>query len=120
MIDAKNVLGTDLQLCCNSPMTGYYRDGYCRSEGSDVGLHLVCAQMTDDFLNFTKQRGNDLSTPREEYNFPGLKAGDRWCLCALRWKEAADAGIAPPVILEATQIRALEVISLTQLKQYAF
>ncbi|MGK7884948.1 MAG: DUF2237 family protein [Crocosphaera sp.] len=119
MIDGKNVLGSDLQLCCSNPMTGYYRDGYCRTGGQDFGVHVVCSQMTAEFLSFTKQQGNDLSTPIPAYSFPGLKPGDRWCLCASRWKEAKDAGVAPPVILEATHIRALEVISLDELKQYA-
>ena len=84
MIDGKNVLGTDLQLCCSNPMTGYYRDGYCRTGGQDFGVHVVCAQMTAEFLTFTKQQGNDLSTPIPAYDFPGLKPGDRWCLCASR------------------------------------
>ncbi len=119
MIEGKNVLGSDLQLCCSNPMTGYYRDGYCRTGGQDFGVHVVCSQMTAEFLSFTKQQGNDLSTPIPAYSFPGLKPGDRWCLCASRWKEAKDAGVAPPVILEATHIRALEVISLDELKQYA-
>ncbi len=119
MTDAKNVLGTDLQLCCNDPMTGYYRDGYCRTGGQDFGVHVVCAQVTDEFLTFTKQQGNDLSTPIPAYNFPGLKSGDCWCLCVSRWQEAKDAGVAPPVILEATHIRALEAVSLDELKQYA-
>ena len=119
MIEGKNVLGSDLQLCCSNPMTGYYRDGYCRTGGQDFGVHVVCSQMTAEFLSFTKQQGNDLSTPIPAYDFPGLKPGDRWCLCASRWKEAKDAGVAPPVILEATHIRALEVISLDELKQYA-
>ncbi|MGK7881196.1 MAG: DUF2237 family protein [Crocosphaera sp.] len=119
MIDGKNVLGSDLQLCCSNPMTGYYRDGYCRTGGQDFGVHVVCSQMTAEFLSFTKQKGNDLSTPIPAYSFPGLKPGDRWCLCASRWQEAKDAGVAPPVILEATHIRALEVISLDELKQYA-
>ncbi|MDJ0659736.1 MAG: DUF2237 domain-containing protein [Crocosphaera sp.] len=116
MIDAKNVLGTNLQPCCNDPMTGYYRDGYCRTGGQDFGVHVICAQVTDEFLTFTKQQGNDLSTPMPAYNFPGLKLGDRWCLCASRWQEAKEAGVAPPVILEATHIRALEVVSLDELK----
>ena len=119
MIDGKNVLGTDLQLCCSNPMTGYYRDGYCRTGGQDFGVHVVCAQMTVEFLTFTKQQGNDLSTPIPAYDFPGLKPGDRWCLCASRWQEAKEAGVAPPVILDATHIRALEVVSLDELKQYA-
>ena len=119
MIDGKNVLGNDLQLCCSNPMTGYYRDGYCRTGGQDFGVHVVCAQMTAEFLTFTKQQGNDLSTPIPAYDFPGLKPGDRWCLCASRWQEAKEAGVAPPVILDATHIRALEVVSLDELKQYA-
>ena len=119
MIDGKNVLGTDLQLCCINPKTGYYRDGYCRTGGQDFGVHVVCAQMTAEFLPFTKQQGNDLSTPIPAYDFPGLKPGDRWCLCASRWQEAKEAGVAPPVILDATHIRALEVVSLDELKQYA-
>ncbi len=119
MIDGKNVLGTDLQLCCRKPMTGYYRDGYCRTGGQDFGVHVVCAQVTAEFLSFTNQQGNDLSTPIPAYDFPGLKPGDRWCLCASRWQEAKAAGVAPPVILEATHIRALEVVSLDELKQYA-
>ena len=119
MIDGKNVLGTDLQLCCSNPMTGYYRDGYCRTGGQDFGVHVVCAQMTAEFLTFTKQQGNDLSTPIPAYDFPGLKPGDRWCLCASRWQEAKEAGVAPPIILDATHIRALEVVSLDELKQYA-
>ena len=119
MIDGKNVLGNDLQLCCSNPMTGYYRDGYCRTGGQDFGVHVVCAQMTAEFLTFTKQQRNDLSTPIPAYDFPGLKPGDRWCLCASRWQEAKEAGVAPPVILDATHIRALEVVSLDELKQYA-
>ncbi|MEM8779573.1 MAG: DUF2237 domain-containing protein [Cyanobacteria bacterium P01_G01_bin.49] len=119
MSDAKNILGTDLQACCTHPMTGYYRDGYCRTGGQDFGVHVVCAQVTDEFLAFTKQQGNDLSTPIASYNFPGLKSGDRWCLCASRWQEAKEAGVAPPVILEATHARALEILSLEELKQYA-
>ncbi|MDJ0601429.1 MAG: DUF2237 domain-containing protein [Crocosphaera sp.] len=118
MIDAKNVLGTDLKLCCNNPITGYYRDGYCRTGGQDFGVHVVCAQVTAEFLTFTKQQGNDLSTPIPAYDFPGLKPGDRWCLCASRWQEAKEAGVAPPVILEATHMRALEVVSLDELKEY--
>ncbi|NEO27213.1 MAG: DUF2237 domain-containing protein, partial [Kamptonema sp. SIO4C4] len=110
MTDATNVLGSDLQLCCNSPMTGFYRDGFCHTGGQDFGLHVICAQMTEEFLEFTKKRGNDLSTPIPAFNFPGLKPGDRWCLCASRWQEAMEAGVAPPVILEATHARTLEVV----------
>lgn len=119
MSDAKNVLGTDLRECCTNPMTGYYRDGYCRTGGQDFGVHVVCAQVTEEFLTFTKQQENDLSTPIPAYDFPGLKPGDRWCLCASRWKEAQEAGVAPPVVLEATHIRALEILSLGELKENA-
>ncbi|MDB9313159.1 DUF2237 domain-containing protein [Spirulina sp. CS-785/01] len=119
MTDSKNVLGSDLKLCCNSPMTGFYRDGLCHTGGQDFGLHVICAQMTEEFLEFTQQRGNDLSTPIPGFNFPGLKPGDRWCLCASRWQEALEAGVAPPVILEATHARTLEVVSLGELKKYA-
>lgn len=119
MRDSKNVLGTALTLCCTSPLTGYYRDGYCRTGGQDYGVHVVCAQVTSEFLEFTRSRGNDLTTPMPQFNFPGLKPGDRWCLCAARWQEALDAGVAPPVILESTHARALEVVNFEQLKEYA-
>lgn len=119
MNQAQNVLGTDLEICCTAPMTGFYRDGSCRTGGGDMGAHVVCAQMTDEFLRFTQSRGNDLSTPMPAFSFPGLKPGDRWCLCASRWKEALDAGAAPPVVLESTHISALEYVSLNELKQYA-
>lgn len=119
MTEAKNVLGGDLQMCCSSPLTGYYRDGYCRTGGMDFGAHVICAQVTSEFLEFTKSQGNDLSTPMPAYQFPGLKPGDCWCLCASRWKEALDAGVAPPVVLEATHIRALEVVSFKELQAYA-
>jgi len=115
---AKNVLGGDLETCCTSPMTGFYRDGTCNTGGGDFGAHVVCAQMTAEFLEFTKSRGNDLSTPVPEFNFPGLKPGDRWCLCAARWQEALEAGVAPPVVLAATHASALEYVSLDELKQY--
>ncbi len=116
---AKNVLGTDLQRCCMSPVTGFYRDGFCRTGADDLGLHIVCAEMTDQFLQFSAGVGNDLSTPRPEMGFPGLKAGDRWCLCALRWKEALAANVAPPVVLEATHISALEYVDLDELQRHA-
>lgn len=119
MAEAKNVLGTDLQLCCTSPMTGFYRDGFCSTGGQDIGMHVVCAQVTAQFLEFTKSQGNDLSTPMPQYNFPGLRPGDRWCLCAARWQEALEAGVAPPVVLESTHARALEVCSWADLKKYA-
>jgi hypothetical protein len=98
-------------------MTGFYRDGKCSTGAGDIGAHIVCAQITQEFLAFTKSRGNDLSTPVPAFNFPGLKPGDRWCLCASRWKEALDAGVAPPVVLSATHALALEYVSLAQLKQ---
>lgn len=105
-----NVLGTPLIGCCTDPMTGFYRDGVCNTGPNDSGRHVVCAIMTEEFLTFTKSRGNDLTTPRPEYQFPGLKPGDGWCLCALRWKEAWDAGFAPLVKLEATHEKALEYL----------
>lgn len=114
-----NVLGGPLALCSLAPLTGYFRDGCCRSDGSDRGMHVVCAVMTDDFLQFSRQAGNDLSTPRAEFGFPGLKAGDRWCLCAARWREAMEAGMAPRVVLEATHISVLGVVYLDDLKRYA-
>jgi hypothetical protein len=117
--EAKNVLGGPLQSCCMSPMTGFERDGYCRTGAEDLGSHTVCAQVSEEFLRFSKAAGNDLSTPRPEYGFPGLKPGDRWCLCVSRWEEAFLAGIAPRVILEATHERALDVVDLDELKHYA-
>ena len=119
MTNKLNVLGTELEPCCFDPMTGFFRDGYCRTDERDVGRHVVCAQLTDEFLEFTRRQGNDLITPRPEFGFPGLKAGDGWCLCALRWKEAADKGVAPPVYLQRTESTALKVISLDQLKAHA-
>lgn len=119
MTGARNVLGGDLQTCCTSPMTGYYRDGKCNTGAGDMGAHIVCAQVTEEFLTFSKKRGNDLSTPVPAFNFPGLKPGDRWCLCALRWKEALDAGVAPPVILSSTHASAVEYVSLNELKANA-
>lgn len=119
MTEAKNVLGGQLESCCTSPMTGYYRDGKCNTGAGDYGAHIVCAQVTEQFLTYTKMMGNDLSTPVPVFNFPGLKPGDRWCLCASRWKEALDAGVAPPVVLEATHASAVEYVSLEELKQNA-
>jgi uncharacterized protein (DUF2237 family) len=100
-------------------MTGFFRDGSCRTSEEDVGRHVVCAEMTAEFLAYTKSQGNDLSTPNPGFGFPGLKPGDRWCLCAARWREAAAAGIAPPVVLAATEKTALEVVSLETLKAHA-
>ena len=119
MTEARNVLGEKLAMCCTDPMTGFYRDGKCNTGVGDMGAHVVCAQMTEEFLNFTKARGNDLSTPAPMYDFPGLKPGDCWCLCALRWKEALDEGVAPPVVLAATHASTLEYVNLADLKKYA-
>ena len=118
MEKAKNVLGSELQLCCSDPMTGYFRDGFCNTNNMDAGTHVICAIMTDEFLEFTKSRGNNLSSPVPEFNFPGLKTGDGWCLCALRWKEAFEAGVAPAVKLESTHEKALQYISLADLKTH--
>jgi uncharacterized protein (DUF2237 family) len=114
-----NVLGTPLQPCCTSPLTGFYRDGYCRTGPDDTGLHTVCAIMTAEFLQFSRSRGNDLSTPVPEYHFPGLKPGDHWCLCVSRWAEALEANLAPPMVLESTHIHALEFVSLEDLRAHA-
>lgn len=119
MFMKKNVLGTELESCCTDPLTGFYRDGYCRTGAEDRGTHVVCAQMTEEFLSFTKSKGNDLSSPAPQYNFPGLKPGDCWCLCALRWREAEKAGYAPPVHLEATEETALKYMPLETLQANA-
>ncbi|MBF2086894.1 DUF2237 domain-containing protein [Thermoleptolyngbya sp. C42_A2020_037] len=119
MADARNVLGTKLEVCSISPMTGFYRDGCCSTGAGDFGAHVVCAEVTQEFLDYTKARGNDLCTPVPAYDFPGLKPGDRWCLCASRWKEALDAGVAPPVVLAATHASALEYVSMAELEQHA-
>jgi uncharacterized protein len=116
---ARNVLGEPLAGCCDRPRTGFYRDGYCHTGPQDAGSHTVCAQMTDAFLAFSRARGNDLSTPHPEVEFPGLAAGDRWCLCASRWREALLAGVAPPVVLAASHERALEVVALADLRAHA-
>ena len=117
---AKNVLGTELMASSYDPLTGYYRDGCCQTDASDAGSHLICARVTADFLAFSLSVGNDLSTPRPEYRFTGLKPGDRWCLCALRWREALEAGVAPPVVLEATHESALQFVTLESLQQHAW
>ena len=114
-----NVLGQPLKPCSLSPMTGYFRDGCCRSDPTDRGLHVVCVVLTAEFLAFSRQRGNDLSTPRPEFDFPGLHPGDRWCLCATRWLEALQAGMAPDVVLESTHLNTLGVVTLDQLRLYA-
>lgn len=119
MSKAKNVLGEELAVCGLNPRTGFYRDGCCLTGPDDAGLHLVCAHVTERFLAFSASRGNDLSTPIPEYGFPGLLPGDPWCLCVQRWKEALEAGVAPPVDLAATHISALEFVDLEQLEEHA-
>jgi uncharacterized protein len=119
MRSANNVLGGPLQSCCTDPITGFYRDGFCHTGGGDYGAHVVCARVTAEFLAFSRSRGNDLSTPMPDYGFPGLKPGDCWCLCASRWQEALEAGMAPPVVLAATHASALEYCSLEDLKAHA-
>jgi len=118
-IDARNVLGEPLDLCSISPMTGFYRDGCCNTGREDAGSHTVCVVMTAAFLEFSKSRGNDLSTPVPAFGFPGLKPGDRWCLCAPRWQEALAAGQAPRVVLRATHEGALAHCALADLKRFA-
>ena len=116
----KNVFGEPLKICCTNPMTGYFRDGLCRTETGDTGTHTVCAIMTEDFLKFSISRGNDLITPMPYYQFPGLKVGDKWCLCVTRWIQAEKVGKAPKLILEATHEKTLEYTSLNLLIKYAF
>jgi uncharacterized protein (DUF2237 family) len=116
---ARNVLGEPLQTCNESPVTGFYRDGCCNTGPDDFGVHTVCVRATKEFLEFSRARGNDLSTPAPDFGFPGLKPGDRWCLCAARWKEALDAGMAPRVVIAATHEATLEVVALEDLKKYA-
>ena len=116
----KNILGTELISCSFDPITGYFRNGYCQTNERDRGSHVVASVMSEKFLKFTKSVGNDLSTPNPIYNFPGLKPGDRWCLCALRWKEAYDIGSAPSVILEATHEKALDYIELSSLLEMRY
>ncbi len=117
--DDLNVLGLPLEPCSSEPLTGFTRNGSCQTGPQDIGSHTVCAVMTDEFLAFSRGRGNDLSTPLPEYGFPGLKAGDQWCLCAARWQQALEAGQAPRVRLQATHARALEVVDLADLKRFA-
>ena len=116
---ARNALGGDLQLCGRDPKTGYLRDGYCQTQDDDVGTHVVCARVTDAFLAFSRDRGNDLITPLPAHDFPGLRDGDRWCLCAMRWFEAHEAGVAPLLFLQATHARVLDLIDLDTLLPYA-
>jgi len=117
--EAKNVFGEPLADCSHVPLTGFFRDGCCRTDPTDRGAHVVCACVTRQFLEFSRTRGNDLTTPVPEASFPGLRPGDRWCLCAARWREALEAGAAPPVVLSATHARALEIVSLAHLKRHA-
>ena len=115
----RNVLGEPLAKCSRRPLTGFFRNGCCETDASDGGAHVVCVQVTADFLAFSKQRGNDLMTPVPEFGFPGLRPGDRWCLCAARWREALEAGMAPNVVLGGTHERALEYVSFEDLKRHA-
>jgi hypothetical protein len=117
--DDRNVLGEKLKVCCSVTMTGFRRDGLCRTGPMDAGVHVVCAQVTKEFLEYTKAQGNDLSTPIVAYSFPGLKPCDRWCLCAARWREALTAGVAPPIDLSATHAKMLEYVPIEVLQQYA-
>jgi uncharacterized protein len=119
MADPTNVLGGKLECCCREPMTGFYRDGYCRTGPRDHGLHTVCAVMTEEFLRFSAAHGNDLSTPAPHFDFPGLVPGDRWCVCVTRWQEAFERGCALPVVLSATHISALEFVTLDDLHAHA-
>jgi len=119
-VNAKNVLGTTLAPCSFDPLTGWRRDGCCQTDDHDAGSHLICARMTLAFLNFQFERGNDLITPRPQLRFSGLKPGDRWCVCALRWREAYEDGCAPPVVLESTHERALEIVRLSWLQAHAW
>jgi uncharacterized protein (DUF2237 family) len=117
--EARNVMGGELMPCSNAPRTGFFRNGCCETGPEDVGLHTVCAVMTAEFLAFSAEAGNDLTTPKPDYDFPGLKPGDRWCLCAPRWKDALDAGFAPPVVLEATHEETLAITPLGVLRDHA-
>ena len=114
-----NIFDEPLDECCSSPITGFYRDGFCHTDDLDRGIHVVCAEMSEEFLNFSKSRGNDLSTPRAEYNFPGLKSGDHWCICAERWKEAYDCGKAPKLFLKKSNKKALTIIKIEILKKFS-
>lgn len=119
MDESENVFGEALESCSEKPMTGFFRDGCCNTSEQDVGSHTVCVQVTKEFLEFSRFRGNDLSTARPEFGFPGLKPGDRWCLCAERWREAHAAGMAPRVFLRSTHKRALEIVPLSVMKEHA-
>ncbi|MEY2972457.1 MAG: DUF2237 family protein [Gammaproteobacteria bacterium] len=118
-MDQLNVFGEPLELCCDNPITGFTRDGFCNHHPMDRGLHTVCAQMTSEFLNFSKEQGNDLSTPIPEFNFPGLNEGDRWCLCAMRWVEAYEHGKAPKIYLRDSHQQILDLVEIEILRKYA-
>jgi uncharacterized protein (DUF2237 family) len=115
----KNVFGEEIETCCESPITGFFRDGFCHTDDTDEGVHTVCVSMTKDFLEFSKSKGNDLSTPRPEFNFPGLKEGDSWCLCAERWVEAYEVSVAPKLYIKRTNLRTLDIVPLEILKKFA-
>ena len=118
MAESINVFGNILEPCCNNPKTGFFRNGLCDTCSEDFGFHTVCIMVTKEFLEFSKKMGNDLSTPNPAYNFPGLKPGDKWCLCAMRWKEALDHNMAPPVYLESTHQETLKIVNLMELQQF--
>ena len=115
----KNVFGEEIETCCESPITGFFRDGFCHTDDTDQGVHTICVSMTEDFLEFSKSKGNDLSTPRPEFNFPGLKEGDGWCLCAERWVEAYEVSMAPKLYIKRTNLRTLDIVPLEILKKFA-
>ena len=115
----KNVFGEEIETCCESPITGFFRDGFCHTDDTDEGVHTICVSMTEDFLEFSKSKGNDLSTPRPEFNFPGLKEGDSWCLCADRWVEAYEVSMAPKLYIKRTNLRTLDIVPLEILKKFA-
>jgi len=119
MSNSKNVLGKSLEICCQSPVTGFYRNGSCDTGAEDFGLHVVCAQVTAEFLKYSKDKGNDLITPMPMYNFPGLKPGDKWCLCVSRWQEALEAVVAPPIVLASTHEKALKFVPLEVLQEHS-
>ena len=118
-MEAKNVLGGELEPCSIQPLTGYFRDGCCKTDETDSGLHLICAKMTQEFLTYSRAHGNDLTTPAPQYGFPGLKPGDRWCVCARRWMEAYEAGMAPPIFLTATHENALRYLPLERWREFS-
>ena len=115
----KNVFGEEIETCCESPITGFFRDGFCHTDDTDEGVHTICVSMTEDFLEFSKSKGNDLSTSRPEFNFPGLKEGDGWCLCAERWVEAYEVSMAPKLYIKRTNLRTLDIVPLEILKKFA-